>query len=195
MYERPDDLLTYEMAAHEIGIKLESLRQVINRGALHPIKIPRQRNKFLRRAEVLQYRDGKPAQDAPEKMISAIEASNSPKPSATPHLSSASHQEISDQILLLITEANRALVASAEAYHTSTAIIQYGLFEALQYYHSVTGTEGPQLQLARDLNKQIENTQAGSQPRRNTSADPAGDFFQRIQEALGQREVPTRASE
>lgn len=56
-----DDLLSYEDAAKEIGIAVGSVKQAIQRDLLHPVRVPGQQRKFLRRGEVERYRDAKRA--------------------------------------------------------------------------------------------------------------------------------------
>lgn len=117
MPDSGDDLLTYEEAAHEVGITLGSLKQVVNRGILHPIKISGERRKFLKREEVLRYRRGKHGQRA-LSMLTASNSSDSPITSLPP---SAPHQEREEVFRFLTEIAARAWLANAEAYQASTA--------------------------------------------------------------------------
>lgn len=131
MTESLDDLLTYEEAAREIGIALGSVKQAVNRGLLHPIKIPRERHKFLRREEVLQYRDGKEAYTHTKKAIPRNPASH-PSPVSGASLSNAEpYQEIVEALhLLILVEGIRtshlasireALIGLAEAHYAASS--------------------------------------------------------------------------
>lgn len=58
--EQNTDLLSYEEAARVLGITVGSLKLVIHRGILHPIKLPGSRRKFLRRSDLDAYRSARP---------------------------------------------------------------------------------------------------------------------------------------
>lgn len=114
MTESLDDLLTYEEAAREIGIALGSVKQAVNRGLLHPIKIPRERHKFLRREEVLQYRDGKKAYTPAQKATPRGAASQPPRLSRALLPNAEPYQEIleASRLLVLVEDIRIALLAS-----------------------------------------------------------------------------------
>lgn len=63
----PTGLLTCVEAAQLLGVTPSAIQQAISRGALHPLKLPRRRHKYLRREELLRYqgigRHGRPVSD------------------------------------------------------------------------------------------------------------------------------------
>jgi len=193
MSERSDGLLTYEEAAQEIGFTLGSLKQVISRGGLHPIKVPRERRKFLRYEEVIQYRDAKPSQPALARMTSTTGASNSNEPVKESHTLPLSRQEITDTLQLMITEANKAWTANAEAYQASAAAIRDGFLGALQAFSiALIGSTDSLSPMPREFSQPRENTPSVHRDESNTPTNLAGDFYQRMQEALAQREAMNR---
>lgn len=192
MHEHPNGLLTYEEAAHEIGLTLGSLRQVIGRGMLHPVKVPRQRRKFLRHEEVIEYRDGKKMPTHLEKGSFMPRAGNF---TTKPLTASMTRQEITEALQMIITEANRAWAANAEAYHASAVAIHDGLIRALQvYYTALTGTaDWPQP--PGEPNQPREPAQTGSPLQGDAGTNSVEDILHQMQAASAHPETITRSDQ
>jgi hypothetical protein len=199
MHEYPEGLLTYEEAAHEIGLTLGSLKQVIGRGMLHPVKVPRQRRKFLRREEVMEYRDGKKMPPHLEKGSFMPRAGDS---TTKPLTASMTRQEITEALHMIITEANRAWAAnaeayqaSAEAYQASAVAIHDGLIRALQvYYTALTGTaDWPQP--SGEPNQPREPAQAGSPLQGDAGTNSVEDILHQMQAASAHPGTLTRSDQ
>lgn len=105
MQENLEDLLTYQQAADELGILLGSLKQAINRGSLHPIKLPRERRKFLKREDLHRYKSGKREYETPQAEPLSSATEQSPSPTAEPAPSRGPRSFGAEQMRLLFFAA------------------------------------------------------------------------------------------
>lgn len=187
MTESLDDLLTYEEAAREIGIALGSVKQAVNRGLLHPIKIPRERHKFLRREDVLRYRDGKKAYTHAQQATPRGAASQPPHLSRVSLPNAEPYQEIleASRLLVLVEDIRISLLASIRE-----ALI--GLAEA-NYATSSSLTASPPLRAYQAAGQKTE-LPFGTGPR-NSFSEQVSSIAHLLSEMLARRVVQTDTDE
>lgn len=64
--QAPPDLMTYQEAADALGITLGSLRTAVSERRLHSVKVPGIQHKFVRRAEIAEFRQHSRTTEAPQ---------------------------------------------------------------------------------------------------------------------------------
>jgi hypothetical protein len=184
--ESLDDLLTYEEAAREIGVTLSAVKQTVNRGLLHPIKIPRERHKFLSREEVLRYRDGKQAYKA-QKGASQSAATLPLYSSGTSHPNTELYHEILETLqMLILVEGIRT------SYMASIRDALINLAEAL--YGASSGLTDLPPQRTYQTARQNAGMPLGANPQNSTS-DQVPTLTRLLSEILSQRLTQASADE
>lgn len=67
----PQDLMTYQEASDALGITLQSVRTAVAEHRLHSVKLPGHIHRFIRRAEIADYRRRNRSTEASEAPVSA----------------------------------------------------------------------------------------------------------------------------
>ncbi len=188
MTESLDDLLTYEEAAREIGIALGSVKQAVNRGLLHSIKVPRERHKYLRREEVLQYRDGKQAYTRVQQAPPRSAAPHSLYSSGETHPNAEPYQDILEtlQLLILVEGITRT---------SHLASIRDALIGVAQAYYSAPRSLGfTPPQQTRQPARQDRGVPPETDPR-HSSSERIASLVHQVSEMLAQQVIQTDADE
>jgi hypothetical protein len=188
MHERLEDLLTYQEAATEIGISPGAVKQAINRGAFHPIKIPRERHKFLRREEVIRYRDGKQAFIASQATGPSTAPSNPSEPARAAVANAEPPQELPEMLELLMMVAGIAWTANAASIRDTVIGVAHA------YYAASPGLASPSPQLTKQPAKQNQESPLGTSAPAS-SGKTLTPLVRQIYETLAQSVAHTAADE
>lgn len=66
--QAPPDLMTYGQVAEALGITRQSVRTAVSEHRLHSVKVPGIQHKFIKRAEVAEYRQRNRSTEVPQAL-------------------------------------------------------------------------------------------------------------------------------